>query len=63
MTKVFKGSGEIHTKMWKKILKKQLKVRQEYFNGIVFGGKRLERSECFLSHDIKIKDRIIGYTI
>ena len=26
MTKVSKGSGEIHTRMWKEILKKQLKV-------------------------------------
>ena len=32
MTKVYKGSGEIHTRMWKEILKKQLKVTQEYFN-------------------------------
>ena len=32
MTKVSKGSGEIHTHMWKEILKKQLKVTQEYFN-------------------------------
>ena len=32
MTKVSKGSGEIHTRMWKEILKKQLKVTQEYFN-------------------------------
>ena len=32
MTKVSKGSGEIHIKMWKEILKKQLKVTQEYFN-------------------------------
>ena len=32
MTKVSKGSGEIYTKMWKEILKKQLKVTQEYFN-------------------------------
>ena len=31
-TKVSKGSGEIHTKMWKEILKKQLQVTQEYFN-------------------------------
>ena len=32
MTKVSKGSSEIHTRMWKEILKKQLKVTQEYFN-------------------------------
>ena len=32
MTKVSKGSGEIHTRMWKEILKKQLQVTQEYFN-------------------------------
>lgn len=32
MTKVSKGSGEIHTYMWKEILKKQLQVTQEYFN-------------------------------
>ena len=32
MTKVSKGSGEIHNRMWKEILKKQLKVTQEYFN-------------------------------
>ena len=31
-TKVSKGSGEIHTRMWKEILNKQLKVSQEYFN-------------------------------
>lgn len=32
MTKVSKGSGEIRTRMWKEILKKQLQVTQEYFN-------------------------------
>ena len=31
-TKVSKGSGEIHTIMFKEILKKQLKVSKEYFN-------------------------------
>ncbi|MEG2144061.1 MAG: type II toxin-antitoxin system HicA family toxin [Oscillospiraceae bacterium] len=31
-TKVSKGSGEIHSFMWKEILKKQLGVTQEYFN-------------------------------
>lgn len=31
-TKVSKSSGEIHTRMWKEILKKQLQVTQEYFN-------------------------------
>lgn len=31
-TKVSKGSGEIHTAMWKEILKKQLQVTQEEFN-------------------------------
>lgn len=31
-TKVSKGSGEIHTKMWAKIRSKQLMVTQEYFN-------------------------------
>lgn len=35
MTKVSKGSGEIHTKMWREILKKQLQVTQEYFNSII----------------------------
>ncbi|HAX51426.1 type II toxin-antitoxin system HicA family toxin [Muricomes intestini] len=32
LTKISKGSGEIHTAMWKTILKKQLQVTQEYFN-------------------------------
>lgn len=32
LTKVSKGSGEIHPHMWKEILKKQLQVTQEYFN-------------------------------
>lgn len=31
-TKVSKGSGEIHSRMWQEILRKQLKVTQEYFN-------------------------------
>ena len=31
-TKVSKGSGEIHGKMWSEIIKKQLQVTQEYFN-------------------------------
>lgn len=35
MTKVSKGSGEIHAKMWREILKKQLQVTQEYFNSII----------------------------
>jgi hypothetical protein len=33
MTKISKGSGEIHHHMWKEILKKQLQVTQDYFNG------------------------------
>ena len=32
LTKVSKGSDEIHPHMWKEILKKQLQVSQEYFN-------------------------------
>ena len=32
MTRVSKSSGEIQTRMWKEILKKQLQVTQEYFN-------------------------------
>lgn len=32
LTKVSKGSGEIHYVMWRQILKKQLQVSQEYFN-------------------------------
>lgn len=32
LTKVSKGSGEIHSGMWKMILKKQLQISQEYFN-------------------------------
>ena len=35
MTKVSKGSGEIHRAMWQTILKKQLQVTQEYFNSII----------------------------
>ncbi len=31
-TKVSKGSGEIHQKMWLRIRNQQLKVTQEYFN-------------------------------
>lgn len=31
-TKVSKGSGEIHARMWKEILRKQLRVSQAYFN-------------------------------
>ena len=31
-TKVSKGTGEIPKHQWKEILKKQLKVSQEYFN-------------------------------
>ncbi len=31
-TKVSKGSGEIHGRLWQEILKKQLHVTQEYFN-------------------------------
>jgi len=31
-TKVSKGSGEIHSRMWQEILKKQLQITQEYFN-------------------------------
>lgn len=31
-TKVSKGSGEIHTRLFQEILKKQLLVSKEYFN-------------------------------
>jgi hypothetical protein len=31
-TKVSKGSGEIQSKLWQEILKKQLMVTKEYFN-------------------------------
>ena len=31
-TKVSKGSGEIHTHLWREILKNQLQVTVEYFN-------------------------------
>jgi len=31
-TKVSRGSGEIHPRVWQLILKQQLKVTQEYFN-------------------------------
>ena len=34
-TKVSKGSGEIHTSMWKENLKKQLQVTEEYFNSMI----------------------------
>lgn len=34
MTKVSKGSGEIHRAMWQMILKRQLQVTQEYFNNM-----------------------------
>jgi hypothetical protein len=32
LTKVSKGSGEIHANLWQIILKKQLQVSKEYFN-------------------------------
>ncbi len=35
MTKVSRGSGEIHTHMWREILNKQLQVTQEYFNKLI----------------------------
>ena len=35
MTKVSKGSGEIHRAMWQTILKKQLQVTQDYFNKMI----------------------------
>lgn len=31
-TKVSRGSGEIESDLWQKILKQQLQVTQEYFN-------------------------------
>ena len=31
-TKVSKGSGEIHARMWKEILRKQFRVSQAYLN-------------------------------
>jgi len=34
-TKVSRGSGEIHSHMWKEILKKQLQVTEEYFNKVI----------------------------
>lgn len=34
-TKVSMGSGQIGSKLWALILKKQLKVDQEYFNGVI----------------------------
>ena len=39
MTKVSKGSGEIHPHMWREILKKQLQVSQDYFNSKIQDGK------------------------
>ena len=35
MTKVSKGSGEIHSHLWREILRKQLQVTEEYFNKTV----------------------------
>lgn len=32
LTKVSRGSGEIPPGLWKRILKQQLKISQEYFN-------------------------------
>ena len=34
-TKVSKGSGEIHQRLWLRIRNNQLKVTQEYFNKII----------------------------
>jgi hypothetical protein len=34
-TKVSKGSGEIPSGLWKRILKKQLQVTIEYFNDVI----------------------------
>jgi hypothetical protein len=34
-TKVSMGSGQIGTHLWSEILKRQLKVTQEYFNKII----------------------------
>ena len=34
-TKVSRGSGEIHTRIWKEILKRQLCITQEYFNEMI----------------------------
>ena len=31
-TKVSMGSGEVHSHMWKEILRNQLQVSEEYFN-------------------------------
>lgn len=33
--KVSRGSGEIRPKLWKRILSRDLKITQEYFNKIV----------------------------
>ena len=35
ITKVSKGSGEIHSRMWQEILKKQLQTTQEHFNEMI----------------------------
>ena len=35
LTKVSKGSGEIHPHLWQAILKNQLGVTQEYFNRMI----------------------------
>ena len=32
LTRVSKGTGEIHGSLWQQILKKQLQVSKEYFN-------------------------------
>ena len=34
-TKISRSSGEIHPYMWKEILKKQLQVKEEYFNSMI----------------------------
>ena len=34
-TKVSKGSGEIHSRMWQEIPKKQLQTTQEHFNEMI----------------------------
>jgi hypothetical protein len=34
-TKVSMGSGQIHENLWKRIMKQQLGVSQDYFNSIV----------------------------
>jgi hypothetical protein len=35
MTKVSRGSGEIHPHMWREILNRQLQVTEEYFNKMI----------------------------